>query len=168
LQHLLSLPLRSRRAYNYKFFTRSPPFPHLPNPTFRVSAPDCGPAGSEFREEYTRVREGRFPKLTWSDRKKGTTELKREKEVKEYLLIVEDADSPFGGQPTVHGLYYCMPRTVTSFESDDLEVVKTNSENGVIELRMGLGWNLKGRVWIPLLLLAGHGRHRYFFQVEGL
>lgn len=82
---------------------------------------------------------------------------------KELVLIVQDPDAPLPFVP-IHGLYYGIPSSVTSFESSDFAPTTL----GYKAKGMKLGLNLRRTVYNGPRPLRGHGPHRYFYQVVAL
>ena len=84
--------------------------------------------------------------------------------VKEYLLVIEDADAPLP-KPITHAIFYKIPGSKTTIAQEDIE--KTGKGN---ELKGGFryGKNLRGTAYGGPKPLRGHGEHRYFYQVIAL
>ena len=123
-----------------------------------ISSPDCGPSNAHFNEDYTEWGTRRFPELKWEA---------AVPDVEQYLLIVENPDSPFS-TPGTHGLYYGIPAHATQLKASDFEVV--DEKEGVEKLRgpLKLGKNRKGTVYTGPRPLLGHGPHRYFYELIAL
>jgi phosphatidylethanolamine-binding protein (PEBP) family uncharacterized protein len=146
-----------------KLFTRPlgkvPAFASPPNPTITVTSTTCGPSGSHMSIEYTQDGADTFPTLTWILPSSIPAS-----SVKEYLLVIQDADAPLP-VPITHAIFYNIPGSKTTIAQEDIE--KTGKEN---ELKGGFryGKNLRGTVYGGPRPLRGHGEHRYFYQVIAL
>ncbi|KAL2020562.1 hypothetical protein VTK56DRAFT_8150 [Thermocarpiscus australiensis] len=159
-EYILGRLLYRFRGYDRLCLFNSPAFLSLPKPSIRVTSPDCGESGARLSDKYAKFGGGRFPTLEWEPPSK---ELK----VKEYLLVSEDPDAPFG-KPNVHSIFLFIPPTVNTIGPADLEVVKEDA--GVKTIRAGyrVGKNRRNTVYIPPRPPLGHGPHRYFFQLVAL
>lgn len=83
----------------------------------------------------------------------------------EYLVVVEDPDAPLP-QPVVHGIYYPIPSSKMSLNSEDLKPVVAKQWDELKGCRYGL--NRMKNIWGDPRPVLGHGFHRYMFQVVGL
>ena len=146
------------KAHDDKLFTKGPAFASVHDPTFEVNSPDCGPSESIMKIEYTEFGEDRFPELKWST---------PSAEVKEYLLVIEDADVPLPFTPT-HGLFYAIPATTTMITSSDVRPIDQVGKGKTLKGGFMLGKNLRGTCYNGPRPLMGHGAHRYFFQLIAL
>lgn len=153
----LSYLLSNVRGHDANLFFKLPAFSKFPEPTIAVECPEVGPSGSQLSVDHTQFGAGRFPTLKWPP---------ASPETKEYLLIVEDADSPFGSIPTMHGLYYSIPATSTGVSDADFKP----GSNGPYTLSGGFkyGKDRRSNIYIPPRPLMGHGPHRYFFELVAL
>jgi phosphatidylethanolamine-binding protein (PEBP) family uncharacterized protein len=115
IEYGLARLLISYRGYDDQLFCKGPAFVEFPEPTFEIESPDCGPSNSTMATKYSKFGEGRMPELKWPV---------AGPDVREYLLISEDPDSPMGGGgPGVHGIYYSIPATTTAVSPREFEVV---------------------------------------------
>lgn len=103
-----------------------------------------------------------FPALSWD----ASATLPEAQTVKSWLLIVEDADAPLPS-PSVHGIFYDIPRTKTTLSSEDF-VESNHSEGGMLQGGFRFGKNRRGTVWTGPRPVLSHGNHRYFFTLVGL
>jgi phosphatidylethanolamine-binding protein (PEBP) family uncharacterized protein len=118
-------------------------------PTFQVksSAFECF---GRIPPTFTADGPGVSPPLEWVNVPKGTVCV---------ALIVEDADSPTP-QPLVHAI------AVVEGGNGSLGVGALTSAE---ENRVGIGFNsFLRRAWLPPDPPAGHGEHRYVFQMFAL
>jgi len=146
------------KAHDDKLFTKGPAFTSFSEPTFEVDSPDCGASNSIMKLEYTQLSEDRFPELAWST---------PSPDVKEYLLVVEDADAPLPFTPT-HGLYYSIPATKTTINNNDVRAVDGAGKDKTLKGGFRLGKNIRGTVYSGPRPVMGHGAHRYYFQLIAL
>lgn len=146
------------KAHDNKLFTKGPAFASLIEPTFEVNSPDCGPSNSIMKLEYTQLSEDRFPELKWST---------PSPDVKEYLLVVEDADAPLPFTPT-HGLYYSIPAATTTITNSDVRALDLAGKETTLNGGFRLGKNLRGTVYGGPRPVMGHGPHRYYYQLIAL
>ncbi|PVH94030.1 PEBP-like protein [Periconia macrospinosa] len=159
LEYILGRLLYRRRGYDALLFHNLKPFAAHPTPSLKLTSPDCGASGAQLSDTYSAFGAGHIPTLQWPAASASTAE---------YLLLSEDADAPLG-HPNVHGIYTGIPRTTTSISPADLEVVGEESD-GVKVIKSGwrVGWNRRGKVYIPPRPPRGHGAHRYFFVLVAL
>ncbi|KAL2008419.1 hypothetical protein VTN00DRAFT_6613 [Thermoascus crustaceus] len=167
IEHSLSYILYSSRGYDANLFIKGPAFAQFPSPTLTVDSPDVGPSGSMLRTEHTAFGSRTFPTLQWEWTKPEPPI------VKEYLLIVEDPDSPLSRTPGNHGIFYKIPAEKSSISNKDLQVNDANTDSSEKKddiLRGGFkyGHNHRGSVYIAPRPLRGHGPHRYWFEVIAL
>ena len=150
--------LSSIRGHDASLFTQSAPFKDHPEPTITITAPECGPSGSELKTHHTPLGENRFPELNWNAASNTPV-------VAEYLVVVEDPDAPLPS-PVVHGVYYSIPESKTSLLPSDFEKIagRGNSLSGGFKY----GANRMKSVWGGPRPVMGHGVHRYMFQVVAL
>ena len=146
------------KGHDDKLFTKGPAFASFREPTFEVDSPDCGPSNSIMKIEYTEFGKNLFPELKWST---------PSSDVKEYLLVVEDADVPLPFTPT-HGLYYAIPATTTTITNSDVRSVDPAGKEKILKGGFKLGKNLRGNNYGGPRPLMGHGMHRYFYQLIAL
>ena len=161
LEYCLGRLLYRRRAYDNLLFHKSPGFHKQPTPTIPITSPDCGPTGAIFAHEYSKFGSSRFPQLSWaSDTIPPST--------KEFLLVCEDPDAPFGGEPNVHGIYCFIPAHVTNFGPKDIALVE--EVDGLKKIASGyrVGKNRRNAVYIAPRPPLGHGPHRYLFELVAL
>ena len=146
------------KAHDEKLFTRGPAFVSFPDPTFEVDSPDCGPSNSIMRVEYSQLSSDHFPELKWST---------PSADVREYLLVVEDADVPLPFTPT-HGLYYAIPGATTTISNSDVRANDPTGKQKRLKGGFKLGKNLRGTCYNGPRPVLGHGAHRYYFQLIAL
>ena len=139
------------KAHDDKLFTKGPAFASCPEPTFEVDSPDCGPSNSIMKLEYTQLSEDRFPELKWSAPSPG---------IKEYLLVVEDADPPLPFTPT-HGLYYAIPASTTTITNSDVRSIDPAGKEKTLKGGFKLGRNFRVTNYGGPRPVMGHGAHRY-------
>jgi len=151
---------KNAKGHDDKLFTKGPAFIDLPEATFEVESPDCGPSGSPMKLEYTQWNEptARFPELKWT---------KPSLDVKEYVLICEDPDAPFP-TPGTHGLYVKVPEHVIGVTASDFEVVDEGAAEKKLRGPFKLGKNRRGTVYTGPRPPLGHGPHRYLYEVIAL
>lgn len=102
-------------------------FASLSTPSIEVTSLDCGPSGSDMKLEHTQFGENRFPTLPWPP---ATTD------IKEYILIREDADIPFPGgiaHRIIHRMFYAIPPSTTTVASSDFQATSTNNRGGHVK-----------------------------------
>ena len=103
---------------------------------------------------------GLMPTLTWPEANEN---------IREYLVVSEDADAPFGGKPNVHGIYSLIPASATSLSPSDLQKVDTAAKDqNLLKSGFRVGKNRRNVVYIPCRPPLGHGPHRYFFELVAL
>ncbi|KAJ4289857.1 hypothetical protein N0V90_011189 [Kalmusia sp. IMI 367209] len=160
LEYGLGRLLSARRGYDADCLFNSAPFAAHRKPTIPLTSSDCGASGSKLNDDHSAFGAGRIPTLTWP----AATSL----DVKEYLFLAEDPDTPFG-HANVHGIYLGIPPTVTGVSPSDLELVSEEAE-GVKVIKSGwkVGKNRRNIVYIPARPPRGHGPHRYFFELVAL
>ncbi|MCJ1451336.1 hypothetical protein MMC28_001672 [Mycoblastus sanguinarius] len=165
VEYALSWLFMSQRNHDASLFTTNPAFSAFPTPTIDLTSPDCGPSGSTFDPDYTQLGTERFPELTWT--------VPPSLEVKEYVLICEDADLPLGGpifRRLFHGLFYAIPRHVNRVTADDVDL-RHESGGGQEKVLKG-GFRFVSTVYKNAYVgpkpLLGHGPHRYFYELVAL
>ena len=80
-----------------------------------------------------------------------------------YVLVVEDPDAP-REQPVLHWLVWNIPGSLHALPRGLDKVPQPESAGGLIQ-----GLNSRGRYgWLGMAPPAGHGPHRYHFQLFGL
>ncbi|KAF2660399.1 PEBP-like protein, partial [Lophiostoma macrostomum CBS 122681] len=145
------------RGYDNQCFFKSRAFKLHPTPLIEIESPDCGKTGAVLSKEYSKVGLGRFPELSWPP---------ASPDVKEFLLIAEDPDSPFGAN--VHGIYCFISPTVTTFGPSDLLLAEEGGPSKILKSGYRVGKNRRSVVYIPPRPPIGHGPHRYFFELIAL
>ncbi|MCJ1455892.1 hypothetical protein MMC28_006249 [Mycoblastus sanguinarius] len=157
---LLGWLLTSIRGNEAKLFTNTAPFAANSEPTITVTSPECGDSPAPLDKDHTAEGANRFPALSWSLPPTLASE------VQEYILLVEGPDSPLP-DPSVHGIYYSIPKSTTSIGPSDFEV-KTEKKLKFLSGGFKYGKNRRGTIWMGPRPVSGHGEHRYFFQVVAL
>ncbi|KAK8215906.1 phosphatidylethanolamine-binding protein [Phyllosticta capitalensis] len=159
IEYGLSYLLFRYRGHDLQLFTKSPAFKNFPDPTITINCPESGPSGATMNIDHTQLGKGAFPHLTWT--KPSSLD------VKDYLLVVEDADAPVN-RPICHALFYSIPAHRTEIEAEDIELVDQEAEGK--RLKGGFGWvpNVRGKHYGGPRPLLGHGPHRYFYQLVAL
>jgi Raf kinase inhibitor-like YbhB/YbcL family protein len=105
---------------------------------------------------YTASGDNVSPPLTWENLPTDTREI---------AILVEDADAPLPA-PFVHAIAFGIDPTVSSLPEGALSEHK-HGQTTPHSLRMGL--NTLGRTWYyGPAPIAGHGVHRYHFQIFAL
>ncbi len=147
------------RGHDAKLFTRGPAFASFPEATLTITSADCGPSNSKLDVDHTQDGKDLLPILTWT--LPSTIPVS---EVKEYLVVIEDADVPLPS-PIMHAAFFGLPPTKTELKHEDLERTGTG-----IETKGGFSYaqNLRNKVYAGPRPLRGHGPHRYFYQVIAL
>ncbi|KKK16807.1 hypothetical protein P175DRAFT_0516947 [Aspergillus ochraceoroseus IBT 24754] len=155
---LLLLLATVRGRQHDRLITSLSAFSDHPFPTITIESPELGPSGSYLDKDHSQEGEGYFPALSWPSPTDDT---------KEYLLVSEDPDSPLP-QSIIHGIYYGIPRVFTGLQHPDFLV--ENGDNDPFLLRGGFrfGENRGESVYLAPNPPAGHGPHRYFFELIAL
>lgn len=103
--------------------------------------------------DHAQAGEDISPALSWSG----------PPEVVSWALVVEDPDAPQTA-PAIHWLAWNIPGAVTELPADIDKSARSEVVNGMIQ-----GLNSRGRHgWLGMAPPAGHGPHRYHFQLFGL
>lgn len=150
--------LINQKGRDKGLFLKTPIFESMPEPTFTIQSPDCGPSESYVSEEYTGYGEDRFPELAWK---------KPSPDVAEYLLIVEDPDAPLP-TPITHAIFYAIPADKTLITNDDLAVDKVMGKERHLKGGFRCGKNIINSVYGGPKPPLGHGSHRYFYTLVAL
>jgi len=158
LEYGLSKAFYSYRGRDEKLFSKTAPFAEFIKPTFEITSPECGPSGSEMKVHHTGFGEDKFPELKWE---------KPSPDVKQYILVVEDADVPFPFTPS-HGIFHSISPDVTAITPEDVELVKGREKQKELKGPLKCGKNVLGTHYAGPKPLLGHGPHRYFFQLVAL
>ena len=111
--------------------------------------------GTHMSPRFTAVGKGVSPPLHWAHLPPHTKDL---------VLIVEDADPPVP-RPIVHAVAYNIPASTHGLAEGSIPAhaiwKKAPQPEGFL-----LGKNTKGgQSWIEPRPVAGHGPHRYYFQL---
>jgi hypothetical protein len=109
--------------------------------------------GGDIPARYTADGQGRSPPLQW----RGVPQW-----AKAIVLLVEDADSPTP-HPLVHAIVWDLPGEDGSLAEGELPASADREDLPP----MGLNSYLRAG-WLPPDPPAGHGRHRYVFQIFAL
>jgi len=158
VEYYLGRLLINQKGHDKGLFCKTPAFASMPEPTFTVTSPDCGPSNSHMKEEHTSYGKDRFPELAWE---------KPSPDVVEYVLIVEDPDAPLPMAIT-HGLFYAIPGDKTLITHDDISVREVVGKEKHMKGGFRLGRNINGSVYGGPKPPLGHGVHRYHYTVVAL
>ncbi|KUJ12281.1 PEBP-like protein [Mollisia scopiformis] len=160
LERTISYLTKSIRAHDSKLLPSTPAFTSHPTPTLTVTSPSCGPSDSRLDNDYI-AGEGKnlIPSLSWTLPPSISAA-----SVKEYLILIEDADAPLGF-PIMHAAFYHIPPEKTSLGPEDIE---KGEEGGRLRGGFKYAKNMRGNVYMPPRPLRGHGPHRYFYEVVAL
>jgi phosphatidylethanolamine-binding protein (PEBP) family uncharacterized protein len=171
VERSLSWLLANRKGYQEKRLILRAPFSSLPTPSINITSQSCGASPAKLGVDYTQDGKDLIPSLSWSLTPSSTFTTE---DVKEWLLVIEDVDSPLSKtEPTMHSAYYAIPASKTSFSHVDLEL-KTQLESGKKDetgkLKGGILYarNHRGKLWLGPRPLRGHGEHNYFFMIVAL
>lgn len=158
VEYYLSKMLYSIRGHDKKLFIKSPALSNLPEPTITLECAQGGPSGSQMHVDLTQMGKEEFPHLTWSK--------PANLDVREYILVCEDADAPIPF-PVAHSVFYSIPAETSQVTHEDIQFVDHNTQD---ILRGGFRWvpNLRGKKYSGPRPLLGHGPHRYFYQLIAL
>ena len=162
VEYTLGVLLSSQRGRDEKLFHKGPAFANLNEPSLQVTSPECGPSNSNLLSRHGKDTGNQFPTISWEPPK-------LDKEIREYILIVEDPDAPLP-TPIVHGLYYTIPPETRTIDASDLEPVDDGDDKDTNDLKGGFkfGQNRKGTIYGGPRPVLGHGPHRYVYQVVAL
>lgn len=158
--------LSSQKGRDAGLIKHTSPFRELPA-TLNVSLAEIGPSGSNIGTKWSAFGEGTFPTTEWTIPKEF------DGEIKEWVLMVEDADAPLPS-PVVHGWYYGIPSDKTNVSACDLELdplsLRTSGGRDSYKLKGGFlyGANIRKTIYGPPRGFKNHGPHRYFYTVLGL
>ena len=120
--------------------------------TLSVQSPAIGPDGW-IDPRFSASDDNVSPALSWT----------RIPEAQSYAVVVEDPDAP-GDEPYLHWMMWDIPADATGLAQDVAKDVRPASPAGAIQ-----GVNDAGtRGWYGPKPPAGHGVHRYHFQVFAL
>ncbi|KIX07003.1 uncharacterized protein Z518_04979 [Rhinocladiella mackenziei CBS 650.93] len=140
IEYGLAQLLYNQKGRDSKLFTKGDLFKDIPQ-NIKVQSPELGPSGSYMKTEHTQFGASKFPQLTWSTTASN---------VKEYMLICEDPDAP-------------LPFDI------EIDGSKPLPDGGKwLSGGFRLGKNLRGTIYSGSRPAAGHGEHRYFYQVVTL
>lgn len=171
VERSLSWLLANRKNHQERRFILTLPFSSHPTPSISITSPDCGSSPAKLGVDYTQDGKDLIPPLSWSLSTSSTFKIE---DVKEWLLVIEDVDSPLSKtDPTMHSAYYSIPATKTSFSHDDLVLEKEpekgkKDETGLLKGGLKYAKNHRGKIWVGPRPLRGHGEHRYYFMVVAL
>jgi len=154
----LSWLFANQKGRHPKLFTKGPAFIDFPEPTIVIDSPDCGPSGSEMKQEYTQVGEDRFPELTWST---------PSGEVKEYIIVIEDPDAPLP-TPATHALFYSIPSQTNRVIASDIKPREGHKKESILQGGFKYGKNVRGTIYGGPRPLLNHGPHDYYYQIIAL
>lgn len=146
----LGVALRNKRVGRDKLVWARPDLQAPEN--FSLSSPAFSD-GAAIPEQYLGRLFGHntSPAISWTAPPAGTAEL---------VLIVEDADSPFGS-PNTHGLAAGIDPALDGIPADGL-----TGAGSVSGLRLGKAGPRPG--WFGPMPIRSHGPHRYVFQIFAL
>ena len=105
------------------------------------------------------MREDRFPELEWSPPVRT--------DIKEYLLVVEDADAPLPIAP-YPGIYYDIPASTSHIHADDIKLDEADKKRRALKGGCKLGKNIGETMYGGSRPPLGHGPHRCFYQLVEL
>lgn len=150
MPNLLGVALRNKRV-GYEKLAWAGPGLRAPE-NFTLSSPEFSD-GSPLPEDYRGRLFGHntSPALRWTAPPEGTAEL---------VLIVEDADSPFGN-PNTHGLAAGIDPALGGIPVDGL--TGSGPAGGPT-----LGKAGRQQGWFGPMPIPSHGPHRYVFQLFAL
>jgi len=146
----LGVALRNRRVGHEKLLWARPDLQAPEN--FRLSSPafdDGSPIPAPYRGRL--FGHNVSPAVNWTDPPAATVEL---------VLVVEDADSPFG-KPNVHGLAAGIDPALGGLARDGL-----TESRSVAGPRLGKAGPRRG--WFGPMPIRSHGPHAYVFQMFAL
>ena len=126
--------------------------PYGPEPGMELLTTAQEPDG-RLADEHSAYHDNRSPPLRWSPVPDAVS----------YALVVEDPDAP-REQPFVHWLIWNIPGDVTELEAGIPARPAVASPVGALQGRNDTG----GYGWYGPRPPAGHGVHRYFFQIFAL
>jgi len=158
LERTISYFVANMKGRDAKLFTKGPAFSSHPTPTLTLTSPNYDGTNATLDIDNTADGLDHIPTISWSLPPSIPSS-----SVKEYLLIVEDADVPIP-QPVMHGAFYAIPPEKTTFSQEDLEV----KEKGTLKGGVKYAKTLTGQVYSGPRPLRGHGPHRYFFTIVAL
>nr|ULT85509.1 maleidride PEBP type 2 [Wicklowia aquatica] len=158
IEYALGTLLSCIRGHDSKLFTKGPAFSDFPAPNINLECPECGPTGSAMHYHHTSFAAEDFPHLTWKDTPPGTVE---------YLLVVEDADSPIPS-PVCHGIYYGIPASRNQLTAEEFHVINDGGNEKKLSGGFYYGDIVKGKHYIGARAVLGHGPHRYVYQLVAL
>ncbi|KAL6717292.1 hypothetical protein ACLMJK_005207 [Lecanora helva] len=154
--------MKNFRNHDARLFTKGPAFTSFPTSTIEVTSPSCGPSGSVLQPRYSQVGEDDFPTLTWPA---------ASPEIREYILLFEDADMPLPGplqQRVFHALCYSIPPSKTGVAAGDFEISRAEAKGGSVKGGFRFTKNIRGVAYVGARPVLGHGPHRYFYQLVAL
>jgi phosphatidylethanolamine-binding protein (PEBP) family uncharacterized protein len=115
LERTISYFVTNMKGRDAKLFKTGPAFDSHPTPTLTLSSPNYDGTNATLNIDNTADGLDHIPALSWSLPSSIPSS-----SVKEYLLVVEDADVPIP-QPVMHGGFYAIPPEKTTFSQEDLE-----------------------------------------------
>lgn len=107
-------------------------------------------------QRYRGIR-GISPPLRWHDVPGETRSL---------VLIVEDVDVPLPA-PLVHAIVYALDPLARELEAGAIPTIRFRRASTIRGASLGLAAGIAPG-WLPVTPLAGHGPHRYVFQLFAL
>ncbi len=133
--------------------TRRRALADVPN-TIEVSSPAFSDGGA-IPAKYTIDGDNVSPPLAWGNLPQGTESV---------ALLAEDADAP-SLRPLVHAIIVHIPPGLTALDAGAIPPsMRGEDASGFFAGRNGIG----RRGWLPIAPPAGHGPHRYAFQIFAL
>ncbi|KAL2868128.1 YbhB/YbcL family Raf kinase inhibitor-like protein [Aspergillus lucknowensis] len=141
-----------------KLITSHPAFADHRFPSIPIECPELGPSGSYLDKDHTSEGAGLIPALSWPSPSDN---------IDEYLLISEDPDAPTA-ESIIHGIYYRISREKTGIQHPDFRVKNNTHEPYMLQGGFKYGKNRHDSVYVPPSPFAGHGPHRYFFELIAL
>ncbi|CAF1663271.1 unnamed protein product, partial [Didymodactylos carnosus] len=118
-----------------------------------------GASTNNLKKKHTPFGENEIPSLAWTVSEEDVHK------IKEFALIVQDADVPMPS-PILHGLYYSIPSSCRSLTHSDLLSIKNDDNEAGSGMKYGL--NFRKNLYSGARPIVNHGQHRYFYQLVGL
>ncbi|MCJ1277845.1 hypothetical protein MMC21_005659 [Puttea exsequens] len=165
IERLISYLFYNNRNNLDLLFTCLPPLAALPSPNIPLTSPDCGPTDSTLPTAHTQDGPNDlYPTFEW------TLPEDIKDEVREYVLVCEDADLPiprYFARGIFHSIIYAIPGDARRFSHADLAL---SGDGNARKLKSGYRFvpNMRGKPYSGARPLVGHGEHRYYYQLVAL